>query len=76
MSKLKLVNAHQLETFLLSLGFIKLRTKVSHSFYKHEDGRYTTIAFHSASNLPRPIIRSILRQIRVDIVQYNQHFQG
>ncbi|MBL0293976.1 MAG: type II toxin-antitoxin system HicA family toxin [Saprospiraceae bacterium] len=52
MSKLKLVNAHQLETFLLSMGFIKLRTKGSHSFYKHEDGRYTTIAFHSASNLP------------------------
>jgi predicted RNA binding protein YcfA (HicA-like mRNA interferase family) len=45
MSRLKLIDAYQLELFLLSLGFAKLRTKGSHSFYKHKDGRYTTIGF-------------------------------
>ena len=74
MSRLKLIDAYQLELFLLSLGFVKLRTKGSHSFYKHKDGRYTTIAFHSSATLPRPIIRSVLRQIKVEISQYNNYF--
>ena len=43
MSKLQLVNAKTMEKLLLQLGFEKVRQRGSHSFYRHVDGRTTTI---------------------------------
>ncbi|MEP7196002.1 MAG: type II toxin-antitoxin system HicA family toxin [Saprospiraceae bacterium] len=75
MSKLVLVSASDLEGYLFSLGYVKLRIKGSHRFYRHSDGRYTTIPFHSNNKLLRPLIRSILRQIQVTIEDYNSYFK-
>ncbi|GHT44708.1 hypothetical protein FACS189454_02830 [Planctomycetales bacterium] len=71
MSKLKLVKAAELEKILKSLGFEKVRQKGSHVFYQHEDGRTTTIPHHSSKDLPRPLIRAILREINLSIEDYN-----
>ncbi len=48
----------------------------SHAFYRHPDGRYTSIPFHSSSNLLRPLIRSIIKQIKVEIEQFNSFFKA
>ncbi|MCF8450327.1 MAG: type II toxin-antitoxin system HicA family toxin [Taibaiella sp.] len=48
MSKLPLVDAKTLERILLKLGFIIVRQKGSHRFYRHDDGRYTTIPHHGS----------------------------
>ncbi|GHT42272.1 hypothetical protein FACS189443_5090 [Planctomycetales bacterium] len=71
MSKLKLVKAAELEKILKSLGFERVRQKGSHVFYQHEDGRTTTIPHHSSKDLPRPLIRAILREINLSIEAYN-----
>lgn len=63
MSNLPIVNAKQLEKLLLQLGFIIQRQKGSHKFYKHPDGRYTTIPHHPGEDLSRPLIKTILNQI-------------
>ena len=63
MSKLPIVNAKQLEKLLLQLGFTIQRQKGSHKFYKHADGRYTTIPHHPGENLSRPLIKTILNQV-------------
>lgn len=63
MSKLPIVNAKQLEKLLLQLGFVILRQKGSHKFYRHPDGRYTTIPHHPGEDLSRPLIKTILNQI-------------
>ena len=63
MSKLPIVNSKQLEKLLLQLGFIIQRQKGSHKFYKHPDGRYTTIPHHPGEDLSRPLIKTILNQI-------------
>jgi predicted RNA binding protein YcfA (HicA-like mRNA interferase family) len=63
MSKLPIVNAKQLEKLLLQSGFIIHRQKGSHKFYKHPDGRYTTIPHHPGEDLSRPLIKTILNQI-------------
>ena len=63
MSKLPIVNAKQLEKLLLQLGFEIHRQKGSHRFYKHPDGRYTTIPHHSGEDLSRPLTKTILNQI-------------
>lgn len=70
MSKLPVVSAKELEKLLLKLGFTVIRQKGSHKFYKHPDGRYTTIPHHSGEDISRPLIRAILRQIELDADEY------
>lgn len=72
MSKLPIVNAKQLEKLLLQLGFTILRQKGSHKFYKHPDGRYTTIPHHPGEDLSRPLIKTILNQIDLPSEEFIQ----
>ncbi len=65
MSKLPLVNAKVLEKILLLLGFILVRQKGSHVFYRHPDGRYTTLPHHGTSDIGRSLLRQILREINL-----------
>jgi predicted RNA binding protein YcfA (HicA-like mRNA interferase family) len=71
MTRLKLLTAPQLERLLFDLGFVEVRQKGSHVFYRHEDGRTTTIPHHSSKDLPRPLLRAILRQINLTVDEYN-----
>jgi len=63
MSKLPLVDAKTFEKLLFSLGFEIKRQKGSHVFYRHSDGRYTTVPHHKGRDVGRSLIREILRQI-------------
>jgi predicted RNA binding protein YcfA (HicA-like mRNA interferase family) len=70
MSKLPVVSAKAFEKILLKLGFEIIRQKGSHRFYKHPDGRYTTIPHHPGEDISRPLIRAILREIELDADEY------
>jgi predicted RNA binding protein YcfA (HicA-like mRNA interferase family) len=72
MSKLALIDALSLEKLLYKLGFVKIRQRGSHAFYRHKDGRTTTLPFHIGKDLPRPLIREILREINLSVDEYNQ----
>ena len=74
MSKLKLIGAKTMERLLL-LGFEKVSQRGSHAFYKHPDGRVTTVPHHMARVLARPLIREILREIEITIDDYNNHLK-
>jgi len=63
MSKIPLIDAKVFEKLLLSIGFQIQRQKGSHVFYRHTDGRYTTLPHHKGRDIGRPLIRAILRQI-------------
>lgn len=65
MSKLPIINARQFEKILFRIGFEIIRQKGSHRFYKHPDGRYTTLPHHKGEDLSRPIIREILKQVEI-----------
>jgi len=67
-----MIDAASLERLILKLGFNKARQRGSHAFYKHPDGRTTTIPFHVGQDLPRPLLRAILREINITITEYNQ----
>jgi predicted RNA binding protein YcfA (HicA-like mRNA interferase family) len=54
-----------MEKVLLGLGFKPVRQKGSHVFYRHPDGRTTTVPHHPGRNLARPLIREILREIKL-----------
>jgi len=65
MSKLPIVKFRILEKFLLRIGFKAVRQKGNHIFYRHSDGRTTTLPNHPARDLSRPLIREILKEIEI-----------
>ncbi|MCD4767774.1 MAG: type II toxin-antitoxin system HicA family toxin, partial [Methanosarcinales archaeon] len=60
---------------LLKLGFKKIRQKGSHVFYRHPDGRTTTVPHHSGRDLARPLIKEILREIELSVDEYNENLK-
>lgn len=65
MSKLRNVNFRTMNKLLLSIGFEVVRQKGSHVFYRHPDGRTTTVPNHGSHDLARPLLREILREIEM-----------
>ena len=70
MSRLRIINAKKIEKLLFKLGFEKVRQKGSHVFYRHPDGRTTTVPHHSGRDLARPLIKEILREVEISVEQY------
>jgi predicted RNA binding protein YcfA (HicA-like mRNA interferase family) len=66
MSHLPIVDFRTMDKVLYSLGFRVVRQKGSHVFYRHPDGRTTTLPDHPGRDLSRPLIREILREINLD----------
>lgn len=64
MSHLPIVNFKAMEKVLVSLGFRAVRQKGSHVFYRHPDGRTTTLPNHTG-DIALPLLRAILREIEV-----------
>ncbi len=65
MSRLPIIDSKKFEKILVGLGFIFARQKGSHAYYKHPDGRYTTLPHHPGRDLGRPLIHKILKEIDV-----------
>ena len=63
MSRLPIVDCKKMEKVLFRLGFAMVRQKGSHVFYRHADGRTTTLPHHPGNDLARQLIREILREI-------------
>lgn len=73
MSRLPAIDFRTMQRVLLRLGFIAVRQKGSHVFYRHPDGRTTTVPNHSGRDLARPLIREILREIELSPDQFREH---
>jgi len=65
MTRLPAVNFRSVEKVLLALGFKAVRQKGSHVFYRHPDGRTTTLPNHPGRDIARPLLREVLREIDV-----------
>ncbi len=72
MSRLPIVDFRTMEKLLLRLGFEAVRQKGSHVFYRHPDGRTTTVPHHPGRDLARPLMREILREIDLTPDQFRQ----
>ncbi len=73
MTKLVLIDSRKMEKLLFKLGFKKIRQKGSHVFYRHPDRRYTTIPHHKGRVLARPLIREIMKEIKISVEEYNEY---
>lgn len=68
--KPKPARPREVERIVLRLGFARVRSKGSHRFYKHADGRMVTIAFHPGG-VPQGTLRAIVAQIGLSIDDFN-----
>lgn len=76
MSRLPIIDARRLDRVFTQLGFAAVRQKGSHVFYRHPDGRATTVPHHPGRDLARPLIRAILRDIDVSPEQFQKLLEG
>jgi len=74
-SQLPIVDAKTMEKLLLKLGFERVRQKGSHVFYRHPDGRTTTLPHHPGRDLAKPLIREILREIELTPEQFRKELE-
>ena len=72
MGKIPLVNYRIMHKVLLSLGFEKIRQKGSYVFYRHSDGRTTTIPNHKGQDLAKPLIGAILNDIKISVGEFTK----
>jgi len=72
MTRLPIVDFKTMEKVLFDLGFQNTRSKGAHFFYRHPDGRTTTVPNHSGRDLSRPLTREILREIEITPEQFLQ----
>ena len=75
MTRLPIVNFKTMEKVLISLGFERVRQKGSHVFYRHPDGRTTTVPNHPGRDLARPLTREILREIEITPEQFQKELE-
>ena len=62
MQKLPVIDAQELLRFLKALGFVVIRTKGSHVRLRSEDGRVTTVPLHTNKEVPKGLLRKIIRE--------------
>jgi predicted RNA binding protein YcfA (HicA-like mRNA interferase family) len=61
LSDLPALTGHRLIKALKKMGFIVVRSKGSHHFLKHPDGRCTVIPAHAGETIGRGLMAQIMR---------------
>lgn len=61
-ARLPVLKARDIIRALRKLGFAAVRQKGSHIFFKHPDGRFTVVPYHSGENISRGLLRQILKE--------------
>lgn len=62
MPQLPVISGKEFIKFLLSIGFILARVNGSHHRLKNPDGRVTTVPVHKNEDLPKGLLRKIIRE--------------
>jgi predicted RNA binding protein YcfA (HicA-like mRNA interferase family) len=77
---LPVMKGKDLVAFLETLGFMVIRQKGSHVRMKSDDGRYTTVPVHSGEDVPKGLLRKIIREdleiTLEDFVDAYEKFKG
>ena len=70
--KLPILSSKEVCKFLEKEGFIAIRQKGSHKFYKHGDGRTTLVPMHTNKPISRGLLKGILKEIKMDRKEFFQ----
>lgn len=67
MTRLPRVKGKEMVRALERAGFLSERTRGSHVFLKHRDGRATVVPVHARETLGPGLIRAILRDVEMTL---------
>jgi predicted RNA binding protein YcfA (HicA-like mRNA interferase family) len=67
MTRLPRLKGKELIRILERKGFRIIRTKGSHTFLRHPDGRATVVPVHSGETLGPGLLRAILRDVEMSV---------
>ena len=76
LTKHRTFKAKELEKILFYLGFEKIRQKGSHAFYRHPNGKRTTIPHHKGKDISHPLFRAILREINISVDEFYKAYEN
>ena len=62
MPQLPVISGKTFLKFLHNIGFVIVRINGSHHRLKHPDGRITTVPVHKNQDLPKGLLRKIIRE--------------
>ena len=62
MQKLPAIDGQELLKFLKSIGFVAISMKGSHVRLRSVDGRVTTVPIHANKEVPKGLLRKIIRE--------------
>ena len=65
MTRLPRLKGKEIVRLLRRIGFRIVRTRGSHVFLRHADGRVTTVPVHSGETIGPGLLRSILRDVEL-----------
>ena len=69
--KLPALKSEELIKILERTGFVFIRQKGSHRRYIHPDGRATTVPIHPGKDIPKGLLRKIIREdIRIELDEF------
>ena len=66
MSRLRRVTGRQTLKALQAAGFAVIRTKGSHHFLRHSDGRATVVPIHAGETLGPGLLNQILKDAEIE----------
>jgi predicted RNA binding protein YcfA (HicA-like mRNA interferase family) len=70
MSRVPVLKPREVIRALERLGFIEVRQRGAHRQFRHPDGRGTTVPFHSGRDIAPPLLRQIIKDIRVTLEEF------
>ena len=62
MPQLPVIHGKEFIKFLQFIGFVLVRINGSHHRLKHLDGRVTTVPVHKSDDIPKGLMRKIIRE--------------
>ena len=65
MSRLPAVTGKQLMRVLRRFGFHEVRTRGSHHYLRHPDGKATVVPVHAGEEIGRGLLSKILRDAKI-----------
>ncbi|MCM8808480.1 MAG: type II toxin-antitoxin system HicA family toxin [Candidatus Omnitrophica bacterium] len=72
MTKLRPMPAKEVCRKLRKLGFVMIRQKGSHTFWKHPDGRCTVVPVHKGEDISKGLLHSILNDIQISFDEFEK----
>ena len=76
-NKQLVVSGKELIKFLESFGFEVVRVNGSHHRMKHPDGRVTTIPLHKNDDLPKGLMRKIIRDdVNLELDEFEKSYKA